>query len=111
MYGMFSENNNFYLLLEPCLDGHLLHELKKKRRFGEEEGADIIREVLEGVDLMHRSDVIHRDLKPENIVRHEGVSKISDFGWAVHSPDNLRETFCGTPLYMSPELLIGKQYT
>lgn len=43
MYGMFTEENNVYLLLEPCMDGHLLQELKKKRRFEEEEAADVLR--------------------------------------------------------------------
>ena len=32
LYGIFSENNNIHLILEQCLDGHLLSELKRKRR-------------------------------------------------------------------------------
>ena len=39
-----------------------------------------------------------------------GLPKIGDFGWAVYSPNNRRETFCGTPLYISPELLMGNTY-
>jgi aurora kinase len=35
-----------------------------------------------------------------------GVVKLTDFGWSVYNPDNsLRETICGTPLYLSPELI------
>jgi len=36
---------------------------------------------------MHERNIIHRDLKPENILvdMHDNL-KISDFGWAIHSP-------------------------
>jgi serine/threonine protein kinase len=51
---------------------------------------------------MHTLKIIHRDIKPENIVMERGVIKICDFGWAVYHNLNLRSTFCGTPLYVSP---------
>lgn len=36
--------------------------------------------------------------------------KICDFGWAVDISDGLRNTFCGTPLYVSPDVLRGDMY-
>ena len=68
---------------------------------------------------MHQNNVLHRDIKPENIVIiHvlivfiKGCVKLCDFGWAVNkkSKEDLRTTFCGTPLYLSPELLSGAKY-
>lgn len=35
--------------------------------------------------------------------------KICDFGWSIETED-LRETFCGTPLYIAPEILLQKGY-
>ena len=39
-----------------------------------------------------------------------GMAKICDFGWSTEVKDSMRETFCGTPLYVSPELLSGQLY-
>ena len=41
-----------------------------------------------------------------------GNVKLCDFGWAVNKikKEELRSTFCGTPLYLSPELLKGQRY-
>lgn len=39
----------------------------------------------------------------------QGLIKLCDFGWSISSK-TMRETFCGTPLYVSPELLKRKNY-
>lgn len=50
--------------------------------------------------------VVHRDIKPENImVTPDGV-RLSDFGWAVRAGVARRDTFCGTPDYFSPEVVM-----
>lgn len=59
---------------------------------------------------MHANQIIHRDIKPENIVLHENIIKLCDFGWSVHRDQKLRSTFCGTPLYVCPEILKGRDY-
>lgn len=38
------------------------------------------------------------------------MPKLCDFGWSAFLNDSMRETFCGTPLYVSPELLSGQLY-
>ena len=38
------------------------------------------------------------------------MAKVCDFGWSVHCPKEFRSTICGTPLYLSPEILMGMQY-
>jgi aurora kinase len=54
---------------------------------------------------MHSKDIIHRDLKPENLLKSDGVIKLADFGWSVHTPSQRRHTYCGTLDYLPPEML------
>ena len=50
-------------------------------------------------------------MKPENIIYNPqtGVAKIIDFGFACISRDKLK-VFCGTPSYMSPEIVSNSSY-
>jgi len=73
----------------------------------------IIAQVCEGLDEAHRLGVIHRDLKPQNImIDMEGNAKITDFGIARSTKTKgLTDTgvIIGTPEYMSPEQVEGKE--
>jgi serine/threonine protein kinase len=60
---------------------------------------------------------VHRDIKPENIVLQfvtisltQGVPKICDFGWATTCSGNTCKSYCGTPLYISPEMIRKEKY-
>ena len=35
---------------------------------------------------------------------------MSDFGWSIHTPSNVRRTYCGTMDYLSPEIVENKFY-
>ncbi len=63
------------------------------------------REAAEGLDYLHRMNVLHRDVKPANLLRLKGHAKVADFGLARMMEAKLEAaTFCGTPLYMAPEV-------
>lgn len=73
----------------------------------ENDVAVIMRQVCEGLEYIHREQILHRDIKPENILFNHGVVKISDFGWAVYRGFGMRKTASGSPLYYPPEIVKG----
>eukprot|EP00521_Asterionellopsis_glacialis_P009197 CAMPEP_0195285806 /NCGR_PEP_ID=MMETSP0707-20130614/3509_1 /TAXON_ID=33640 /ORGANISM="Asterionellopsis glacialis, Strain CCMP134" /LENGTH=835 /DNA_ID=CAMNT_0040345359 /DNA_START=89 /DNA_END=2596 /DNA_ORIENTATION=- len=64
--------------------------------------------VLEGLSYMHQHHVIYRDLKPENVLLDsKGYTVIIDLGFAKIIKDKTY-TFCGTPLYIAPEIVLQR---
>ncbi len=112
MYGFFTDEVNFYLLMELGEGGHLYDIIEQGKKLTEEATSIVVKNLLEGVNHMHSKKILHRDIKPENIILSIGNVKLCDFGWAVNkaTKQELRSTFCGTPLYLSPEVLKGQRY-
>jgi serine/threonine protein kinase len=102
-----------YLLLitEYCKDHDLDQWLQKPHTH--EELLDSMRQIALGMEYLHTNNILHRDIKPQNILLHQGVIKICDFGFStmIKEQHQMFNTVCGTPLYMSPELLLLKPYT
>jgi serine/threonine-protein kinase ULK/ATG1 len=65
-----------------------------------------MRHICEGFKTLYSEKIIHRDIKPANILLHQGIAKISDFGFAKqieHGMNRLNYlTRLGSPLYMGP---------
>jgi serine/threonine protein kinase len=61
---------------------------------------------------MHQKNVTHRDIKLENLLLEDNTKniKIIDFGFSIVSKDKKLTSFCGTPSYMSPEIISKKDY-
>jgi serine/threonine protein kinase len=92
---------DFYLLYE-YIDGLDLQEFIAK---GNHISLDMILEILEGMDMLHRHRIFHRDMKPENIMitRYGHHVRIIDFGMSCTFSDCLLSPMMGTPTYMAPE--------
>lgn len=112
--GYFHDPKQVFIVLEKCSRGHLYSELRKRGALPESEAARFVSQIANALAYCHARSVIHRDLKPENILLDgEGKLKLADFGWAVHVPgrlDGTRTTLCGSPAYVSPEIVEGRPH-
>ncbi|MDF1666782.1 MAG: serine/threonine-protein kinase [Planctomycetota bacterium] len=114
-YGI--RDQSIYLVMELLEGGDLEDRLDVGTTISENEIWSIIRQVAQGLDYAwnHPKQFVHRDLKPGNILfDSKGQAKISDFGLAAgFSADATRLTMegeiVGTPIYMSPEQVMGAE--
>ena len=111
----YVKDDSFHLIMEflegTPLDKYIeeesgpIHELR---------AINIFLRVLEGISYIHSKKVIHRDIKPSNILlKSDDTIKLLDFGIAKNHQDDPRLTQVGTgvggtPMYMSPEHVKGK---
>ena len=108
----FEDDDKFYLVMPYASKGQLYSLLKKQNRFDQRTAAQYIRETIAAVKYLHEFNpqIIHRDIKPENLLLDENFRiKLSDFGWSnFQNEDEGRTTYCGTPEYLAPEIILNK---
>ncbi|OHT14614.1 CAMK family protein kinase [Tritrichomonas foetus] len=107
-YDNFEDFKNYYIVLELAPGGSVKDLVRKEGHLSEVETARILREVMSGVCYLHDCRIIHRDLKLENfLIGKDGRIKIADYGLStkLEFDDERKYTVCGTPNYLSPELL------
>src|SRR5579864_4380938 len=106
------EGQTFFTM--EYIDGEDLASLLRRiGRLPPDKALEIARELCAGLAAAHSKGVLHRDLKPANIMLDgRGQVVITDFGLAGVA-DDIRgpEVRSGTPAYMSPEQLSGKEVT
>lgn len=82
------------------------------RKMMESNVRKIFKQIMEALAYMHSKNIYHRDIKMENIILDNQFRvKIIDFGFGVHSSNDTKlSLLCGTPSYMSPEMILKKDY-
>lgn len=114
-YTGFVSENLVYMALEFLDAGSIEDVVKRAGPMSEPVISVFVRQVLAGLRSLHREQhQVHRDLKPANLLAdYKGNVKISDFGLSRDLGDSvgLAGTFVGTAFYMSPERLLGQDYT
>ena len=85
--------------------------IKRRKKLSEPETRYYLIQIVESLRYLHSNLVIHRDLKLGNLFIDGNMRiKVGDFGLATKLtyPDERRKTICGTPNYIAPEILEGK---
>lgn len=114
----FVENDEGIFLVMEYVDGITLENfiMEKNGLIVEERIYELFDQILSGVAYAHKRGIVHRDIKPANIIlspdsEGEMQVKILDFGIAKivsESNENEHGWVVGTPSYMSPEQITGK---
>ena len=114
------EGGATYLAMEYIPGLTLSEVLDKEGALAPSRVSTFVTQIAEGLGAAHKLDIVHRDLKPDNIIvvtdgeGRESV-KIVDFGIAKAIDSTPGQTLTapgfvtGTPEYMSPEQLLGKE--
>eukprot|EP01135_Chromosphaera_perkinsii_P005335 Nk52_evm16s343 gene=Nk52_evmTU16s343 len=119
LYDHYETERYLYLVTELASDGDLFDRVvskKKRKALSEKDASHLIKQLVLGVEYLHRQNVVHRDLKPENILIDSGsdgkdIVKVCDFGLATTiSKGQKLGTVCGTPTYVAPEILSEEGY-
>ena len=132
----FEDDKHVYILMELCSNKTLWDIVKTRGGMGEAQAACYLREALSATAHLHAMRIVHRDLKLGNLfLTQEGLDelnaegggagsnaalgkpgaptrlKIGDFGLAcvMEGAGDRRKTICGTPNYIAPEVLQGKE--
>uniref|UniRef100_A0A3P9H026 cGMP-dependent protein kinase n=1 Tax=Oryzias latipes TaxID=8090 RepID=A0A3P9H026_ORYLA len=110
LYRTFKDSKYVYMLLEACLGGEVWSLLRDRGSFDDPTAKFCIGCVTEAFEYLHRKGVLYRDLKPENLLLDmEGYVKLVDFGFAKKIRSGQKTwTFCGTPEYVAPEIILNK---
>lgn len=114
---------NLYLFMELADGGDLLKYFKKRGVPSEVECTKYFAQIVCGIGHMHSLGIAHRDIKMGNVllvsyprsITGDYLLRVSDFGLSKQVKVEQRnvemsESICGTPVYMAPELMLGKPY-
>ncbi|XP_063791575.1 serine/threonine-protein kinase 36 isoform X2 [Pseudophryne corroboree] len=107
------ETEREVVVVTEYAEGELFQILEDDGNLSEDLVKDVSSQLVSALYYLHSHRILHRDMKPQNILLgKDGTVKLCDFGFARElSLDTLMvRSIKGTPLYMSPELVLERPY-
>lgn len=107
---VFQKAYRIYFIMDFVQGGELFKHLTDAKRFAEDKTKFYAAQIALALGYLHDSQIIYRDLKPENIlIGKDGYIMLADFGLAkmIGPSGEDPNSFCGTPEYLSPEMIVG----
>ena len=81
IYEYFEDLQHIFIIMEFLEGGELFDKIKQSQYFSEDKSRNLMKDMLEAVNYLHKQNIVHRDLKPENILfTLNGILKVVDFG-------------------------------
>ena len=107
---VFQTPGKIFFVMKLMRGGELFTLISREKRFTESRARFYTAQIVLALTHLHKNNIIYRDLKGENILLDEdGYICLADFGLARFLEEDKRATsFCGTPEYMAPEVVLSK---
>ena len=112
LHSCFQTETRIYFVMEYVSGGDLMLHIQREQ-FTPRRARFYAAEVLLALEYFHKQGIVYRDLKLDNILLTlDGHVKVADYGLCKENMwyQQTTSTFCGTPEFMAPEILLDKRY-
>lgn len=114
IYEVIDTPDRVFIVLELVEGGELFDKVASAGQYEEKTAKLLFYQMVLAIKYLHDQGISHRDLKPENILlydkeNNETLIKVTDFGLSkFFDSATVLKTFCGTPNYLAPEVLVSR---